>query len=76
LKIKILFFGQIADITGMQEMTFQAEDTDTLLKSLQTKFPELSSMQFSVAVNKNIINDNTILANNDTVAILPPFSGG
>jgi len=43
---------------------------------LKNEFPGLLNTKYALAVNKQVIHQNTSLSNDDTVAILPPFSGG
>lgn len=77
MEIKILTFGQIADITGKTEHRISGvKDTDELNNKLAELFPVLYSIKYSIAVNKKVIQANTVLTNDDTVALLPPFSGG
>ena len=77
MEISVLAFGQIADATG--ESNFKIHDvgdTDELIRLMDKKFPKMKSMEYSIAVNKKIIKENCLLAGSDTVALLPPFSGG
>lgn len=77
MKIKLLFFGNISDITGTGEMNYSdAADTDMLELDLINKFPQLKNFTYRIAVNKEIISKNTILNDSDEIAFLPPFSGG
>ena len=77
MKIKLLAFGQIADLTGQSESEItDVINTDELKQKLSEQFPELSRSKYSVAVNKKIVQGNAQLNNGDTVALLPPFSGG
>jgi len=77
MKIKLLFFGNISDITGTGEMDYSnAADTDMLELDLKNKFPQLKNFTYRIAVNKQIINENTKLKDGDEIAFLPPFSGG
>lgn len=77
MEINLISFGQVTDITGESTMKISgAKDTDELTLKLIEKFPSLLSIKYSVAVNKKIIQENTELKNEDTVALLPPFSGG
>ena len=77
MEINLLVFGQLADITGRNSCKIaDVPTTDDLLQKMITDFPALKSVSYSIAVNKVIIRENTLLADNDTVAILPPFSGG
>lgn len=75
MEIRIIAFGRIAEITG-KELMLTASDTDTLKQQLAGKFPQLSGMKYAVAVNKKMTEGNTELNTNDTVALMPPYSGG
>ena len=77
MQINILFFGQLTDITDTGTiMLDNIADTSALIKMLHEKFPALATSKYVIAVNKKIITGNTLLTNNCTVALLPPFSGG
>lgn len=77
MKINLLFFGQAADITGKAVWNFSGvNNTLELNEKLIENFPALQTIKYSIAVNKKIIRGKTELNNEDTVAILPPFSGG
>lgn len=75
MALNIIVFGQLADITGGNITVDDFIDTDSLLKALNHQFPQLANTKFVVAVDKQIIKENTCL-NNNSVALLPPFSGG
>lgn len=75
--INVLFFGQVADITGKDILKIPVvKNTNGLNQLLEKTYPVLKSIKYSIAVNKKVIQENTALHNEDTVAILPPFSGG
>ena len=77
MKISVLVFGQIAEIVNTEKLILQnVKDTDELNEQLKKEYPLLQKLAYSIAVNKKIIQSNTILTNADVVAILPPFSGG
>lgn len=75
MEIKVISFGQIAEITG-KEFMVEAADLDSLKLFLIQKFPELSDRKFAFAVNKKLVQENIILNQNDVVALMPPYSGG
>ena len=52
------------------------KDTNTLIEKLEEQFPALVKTNYSIAVNKKVIQENTTINENDTIALLPPFSGG
>ena len=77
MEIQILAFGQAQEITGKSSWSeASAYDTDNLRIQLNQNFPELTKINFALAVNKSIIHQNIVLSDGDVVAILPPFSGG
>jgi molybdopterin synthase sulfur carrier subunit len=77
MKIQLLAFGQIAEITGKSAWEMLAlQNTDELIKIIEAEFPAMVKMKYSIAVNKKMIQQNTALNPNDTIALLPPFSGG
>ena len=77
MQVNILIFGQIADITGTNNLTLEnVNNTGELLKRLKIDYPALIDSKFAIAVDKKIIKENTVLRNNSTIALLPPFSGG
>ncbi|HEY5370092.1 MAG TPA: MoaD/ThiS family protein [Hanamia sp.] len=77
MEIRLLSFGQVADITGKDILKIpDVKNTNELNQFLAKAWPQLESIKYSIAVNKKIIRENTQLHDQDTVAILPPFSGG
>jgi len=77
MEIRLLSFGQVTDITGKDTLKISdVKNTDELNQFLAKAWPQLESIKYSIAVNKKIIQENTQLHDQDTVAILPPFSGG
>jgi molybdopterin synthase sulfur carrier subunit len=76
MSLKIIMFGRLADIAGNTVAIEDVTDTDSLINELKKKYPALSNSRFVIAVNKEIIKENTILTSSSVVALLPPFSGG
>jgi sulfur-carrier protein len=77
--IAVKYFGAIAEKTNCLEEIFSESEMglDNLLQKVEQKY-QLSSLQFSVAINQKMIQnkEQLILKNNDVVAFLPPFAGG
>lgn len=77
MQIKIIVFGQLTDIIESNELTLGANtDTNNLTNELQKLYPALKDKKYMIAVDKQIITSNTMLTEGNTVALLPPFSGG
>lgn len=76
MNVKIRSFGQLTEITGTAELLIEASDSDLLRAHLIKSFPELAGRNFAMAINKQLVRENTRLEENDVVALLPPFSGG
>ncbi len=77
MAIRVLVFGQIDDLVGKHELEFpNVKSTDELKNELVKQYPGLKGITYTIAVNKKTINGNTMLNGNETVALLPAFSGG
>ena len=76
MSVKIILFGKLADIGGSSVSVANAADTDSLVISLNERYPEFATTKYVIAVDKQVIKENTVLTNKSTVALLPPFSGG
>jgi molybdopterin synthase sulfur carrier subunit len=81
IKINIRFFASVRDIVGEREKTLLLpEDSrvDRVLKDLKKQYPQLSMMidRSFVALNEEYAAHNTLLKEGDTLAIIPPVSGG
>ena len=76
MSVKIILFGQLADIAGSAVSVDNVSDTDSLINTLHREYPEFTKTKYVIAVDKQVIKENTILNKKSTVALLPPFSGG
>jgi len=76
MSVKIILFGKLADIAGSSVSVDNVPDTDSLVDSLNKRYPELSITKYVIAVDKQVIKVNTALNKKSMVALLPPFSGG
>jgi len=75
MKITIIAFGQIAEITG-KDLTLSAADTDALKQQLEAMFPALAAKKYAIAVNRQLVPGHYNFNENDEVALMPPYSGG
>lgn len=77
MEIDIISFGKIAELIKNQKINISdIGDTAALQAHLENQFPELKGIKYKLALNKDIVQANTAIKHNDTIAIMPPFSGG
>jgi sulfur-carrier protein len=76
MSMQVILFGRLAEIAGSPIFVNDAADTENLIKDLHKIYPALAETKYVIAVNKQVINSNTLLNENSVVALLPPFSGG
>ena len=76
MRVKIILFGRLADIAGNAVSVKDVTDTEALVSALHQKYPALAETKYVIAVNKQIVKENTALNSDSVVALLPPFSGG
>lgn len=80
MKIKALFFGMSRDLAQQSSTTIELNEGTTVevfRDILAKKFPLFSEMDsFAIAVNESYAEEGFVLSDNDTVAIIPPVSGG
>ena len=77
MTIKVLTFGQVADIINQPSFDMNdVADTNSLKLLLEEKYHQLREVRYAIAVDKKIIDGNTAIHDKSVVALLPPFSGG
>lgn len=77
---EILLFGILTDLMGSKKIHLELK-TPSSVKDLRVilseNFPKLQgNTSFSVAVNMEYAHDETIIQASDTIALIPPVSGG
>ncbi|MES2660989.1 MAG: MoaD/ThiS family protein [Verrucomicrobiota bacterium] len=79
MNFTICYFGLLAERRGLAEerITSSATTPAVLYAELESKHPlGLCITDFRVAVNDEFVSWDHSLGDNDTVALLPPMSGG
>lgn len=80
MTITLLLFGAATDLLGTSETTLEVPNNSTVTtfkEILANQFPELAIMSsYAIAVNENYASNETVLKENDIIAIIPPVSGG
>ena len=77
MQVEIILFGQLTDIAGHDTVTVEnISDTDGMVKEIDKLYPSMSGVKYLIAVDKKVIQENTVIGETNKVALLPPFSGG
>jgi MoaE-MoaD fusion protein len=81
MRVQVLFFGQLKDLTGRSSETLPLADRATLSDVLQhygEQFPAIRKLSPSLAlsINREYASQDAPLRDGDEVALLPPVSGG
>ena len=75
-----MYFGVSRDQAGKDEELMSLEEgirVSGIRRELKKKYPSLEDIQnFALAVNEAYAEDDVLLKNGDTVAVIPPVSGG
>lgn len=77
MKLKIIFFGNLTEITKTNQIEIDYITSLSKLKNyLFNNYPKLTENNFRISVNCKIINNDINLNCGDEIALLPPFAGG
>lgn len=81
MRIRVLFFGILRDLTGSRECDVDVADGTTaagLFDHFAARFPALEQARRSVTVarNQEFADPSVPLSDGDEIALLPPVSGG
>jgi molybdopterin synthase sulfur carrier subunit len=79
MQIQILTFGMLTDIFKSQKVVLEIPEKSTV-KTLKTQlynqFPDTEALHFAVAINEAYADDDTEISEGQTIALIPPVSGG
>jgi len=80
MKVKVLYFSQVKDKVGKneEEIEFEGKTLKDLVDVLVNKYPDIEDIlkRSMFAVNESYETMEYNLQDNDTIAIIPPVSGG
>jgi molybdopterin synthase sulfur carrier subunit len=77
MALTIRLFGQFIEMAGSSTLQVEGvQDSNGLRLKMESLYPELQSIPYLVAVNKDVVNNNTPLETGSEIALLPPYSGG
>jgi molybdopterin synthase sulfur carrier subunit len=84
IKITVLFFASAREAAGIKETQLlfpMGSDTLDLRNELASQYPKLAPMvldedSVTLAINEEYVTETAQLKDGDTVALIPPISGG
>ena len=81
VRVKILFFGRVRELTGLTEENGEISEGATLADLLDRciqRYPQLAGFRASLVASRNqeFATWDTRVTGGDEIAFLPPVSGG
>jgi molybdopterin synthase sulfur carrier subunit len=77
MEMTVLLFGRLAEIAGTAKLIIPAvEDTGALAAVIHERYPEMATVRYIMAVDRQTVTSPVLLTAQNSVALLPPFSGG
>ncbi|KPN95400.1 molybdopterin converting factor subunit 1 [Lysinibacillus sp. ZYM-1] len=76
--INILLFAHLQEAVGESKLTVDLSDVTVaqMKEWMEKHYPQLSLQQMMTAINEEFATDTTIVRSGDTIAFIPPISGG
>lgn len=77
MEIKVLFFGVLAEVTGINCKHYSGVKSFADLNGrIEDEFPEIVHYNFRFSLNNVLIDKEPVLNDGDEIALMPPFAGG
>jgi MoaE-MoaD fusion protein len=81
MRVRVLLFGQLKDIVGLQEESLDLESgarLSAVMSYYSGRYPKFQGLNNSIAcsINQEYAQGSAILKEGDEVGLLPPVSGG
>ncbi|MFJ7953735.1 molybdopterin converting factor subunit 1 [Lysinibacillus sp. NPDC096418] len=76
--INILLFAHLQEVIGESKLSVDlADQTVGQIKEwMETQYPQVSLQHVMTAVNEEFATETTVVKEGDTIAFIPPISGG
>lgn len=76
--IEVLLFAHLREAVGEEKLNIPCTNQaiSDVKEWLEERYPQLSLKQVMSAVNEEFARDETVLNEGDTLAFIPPISGG
>ncbi|MBD8521667.1 molybdopterin converting factor subunit 1 [Lysinibacillus fusiformis] len=76
--INILLFAHLQEAVGASTLSVDLSDVTvaSVKEWMEKHYPQLTLQQMMTAINEEFATDTTIVRSGDTIAFIPPISGG
>lgn len=76
--INILLFAHLQEAIGRPILNVELSDytVGQIKEWIEQQYPQLSLQHMMTAVNEEFVTDDVIVKDGDTLAFIPPISGG
>lgn len=76
--IRVLYFAGLRDVTGKPEELIDRQEwtVQEFMDWVQAAYPDFKAKTVFVAVNEEYASQDDVIRTGDTVAVIPPVSGG
>lgn len=78
--IKVLYFAQVAELTGLREENWPLEDAISgteWLAELEARYPQLAPVErLKLAINQYHVKHDELIRPGDELAVFEPVTGG
>jgi sulfur-carrier protein len=76
--ITVLFFAGIREEIGVEQLQLDKKNMTVaeLKQYLQVEYKLASLNQVMVAINESFVTEDEVIQDQDTIALIPPVSGG
>ncbi|MDQ0218567.1 molybdopterin converting factor subunit 1 [Peribacillus cavernae] len=76
--VNVLFFAHLKDVVGKEEVSVEGNEWNVarLKEKIAADYGLEGLESVMTAVNEEFADDETILSEGDTIAFIPPVSGG
>lgn len=76
--VEVLFFAELRDVVGEEKISLDVENIT--IKELKEKIKSSYNLKAldhaMVAINEEYVQEDQIIQSGDTIAFIPPVSGG
>ncbi len=77
MQVKVLFFGVLSEVTGTDCKYYrEVKSINELRHKIMDEYPGIEHYSFRISLNNELIDEDRGIADNDEVALMPPFAGG